>query len=458
MRSPTWSIRVGDVLDQLAEMPDGVVQCVVTSPPYWGLRDYGVEGMIGLEPTLQEHLAKLVEVFGEVRRVLRDDGTLWLNYGDAYAGSAKGGHVGKSTLEGSRNSQLEFRAAGRARDARKTAVETDANKARAKDRGYNVGSWGASDGAAEGFDRFHGSTDLAAKQRILMPACVALALQDSGWWVRSEIVWAKGVSFCPTYAGSCMPSSVTDRPTDSHEMVYLLTKAPRYFYDADAVREAGSENSHPRMKPGSEPPAQRRDRLVANGTWAMAEVASRNLRTVWTINPHGYKEAHFATFPEALVRPCVMAGTSERGACSECGAPWRRVVKEQPNAHPGSSHDHSADLVGHGAHRRNDGKPAGTVMRERHQAGRGRTTTGWEPTCDHTNAPARPCVVLDPFSGSGTTGAVSLGLGRSYVGIELNPGYAAMSRKRIGLAAEAQGLEVSPADLGRPAQRGLFGA
>lgn len=468
---PTWEVRVGDVLDELRKMPDESIQCVMTSPPYWGLRDYGVEGMIGLEPTLEGHLAKIVEVFGEVRRVLRDDGTLWMNYGDAYSS----GPSSKAS----------------------TKQEAEDARVRAKTKGYNVGGWGASDGASSGIDRCSVDTGLAAKQRLLMPARVALALQADGWWIRSEIVWAKGVSFCPTYSGSCMPSSVRDRPTDSHEMIYLLSKAPRYFYDADAVREKAKYGRREWSGGASEVMATvgsgDGSSRVGNATVKGGDPSTgRNIRTVWTIpegereeykqflewkaarqgeltstwviNPKGYKEAHFATFPDKLVEPCVKAGTSERGACSECGAPWVRVVDQQENVHPGSSHDHKTDLVGHGAHRRGDGKPAGTVMAERWKAGRARTTTGWEPTCEHADpytgsVPTVPCVVLDPFSGSGTTGAVAVRLGRSYIGIELNPEYAALSRKRIGRAAAESGTggTVTAEEDAQASQFGLFG-
>lgn len=430
----SWEIREGDVLERLREMPDESVQCVVTSPPYWGLRDYGTEGMIGLEPTLAEHLAKLVEVFDEVRRVLRSDGTLWLNYGDSYAGSPARIGYGDQQKEG--------------------AYWKDAN-------GIDPGNG----------KRLPVKRGLATKQRFLMPARVALALQDSGWWVRSEIVWAKGLSFCPTYAGSCMPSSVTDRPTDSHEMLYLLSKAPRYFYDADAVREAHSTtprraiDASPQDKYG---PSGRLNNTRRGNTLADAygggppgNPAGRNLRTVWTINPQGYKEAHFATFPETLVRPCVKAGTSEHGACSECGAPWRRVIAAHQGGSTGQSwHDHSQDAESGNV--KND--LGGNVEYATYRRGK---TVGWEPACAHAthyagswkpHRPLSPCVVLDPFSGSGTTGVVAVKHGRSYLGIELNPEYAAMSRKRIGRAAAdvGQGGDVTADEDPVRAQLGLF--
>ena len=430
--SATWKLIVADVIEGLAQIESDSVQCVVTSPPYWGLRDYGVEGMIGLEPTLGEHMAKLVEVFGEVRRVLRPDGTVWLNYGDAYSSGGQSGlaEYGRKHGMGGGHSDAQAKVAFK----RKGKAETKANRKRAAEKGYDVGSWGASEGAAEGFDRCEGDSGLAPKQRLLLPHRLAIALQDDGWWVRSEIVWAKGVSFCPTYAGSCMPSSVRDRPTDSHEFVYLLSKAPRYFYDGDAVREAATMRPQRRTsrkgRPAEgRPPGQPQDA----GLEAMArddpgqDTAGRNLRTVWTINPQAYPEAHFATFAEALVEPCIRAGTSGHGACSECGAPWRRVVEAKGGTIGESWHDHADDMgAGNtkGGHARREGLKD---YRREHK--------GWEPTCEHAGAPVRPCLVLDPFNGSGTTGVVALREGCSYVGIELNPEYAALAEKRIEAAA-----------------------
>jgi len=415
-----WEVIVGDVLEQIATLPDGSVQCCVTSPPYWGLRQYldaddpKQAVMIGLEPTLAEHLARIVEVFREVRRVLRDDGVCWLNYGDAYAGGGD----------------------------RKT--KRDSPGGVFQDSHYQPRS-------GEGLKP---PPSLAAKQRLLMPARVALALQDDGWWVRSEIVWAKGVSFCPTYSGSCMPSSVRDRPTDSHEMMYLLSKAPRYFYDGDAVREESICADRSKDTPGTrgnQPASAERACRDSSGGIGYSS-AGRNLRTVWCINPRGYKEAHFATFPPALVEPCVKAGTSERGACSECGAPWRRVVEKGEPVYTRGSNRTGADV--------RDTRDKGWNSEGGYVDGCSipRTTIGWEPTCPHTDAPTVPCVVLDPFSGSGTTGAVAVRLGRSYVGIELNPEYAKLSRKRIGRAAAdvGHGGTVTADEDERAAQLGLW--
>jgi DNA modification methylase len=282
----------GDVIACLRSLPDACVQCVVTSPPYWGLRDYGVEGQIGLEPTPEEHVEKMVEVFREVKRVLRDDGTLWLNYGDCYAGSTTGadrppepGHTHEDS--------------GRV----KTGQE---NKHRRPDAG------------------------LKPKDLVGMPWRIAFALQADGWYLRSDIIWSKP---------NPMPESVTDRPTKSHEYVFLLTKSSRYFYDADAIKEPYAESTFKRAKSVNNAAARKDNGTAINQRGLTAEqqtkayskvteTGGRNKRSVWHIATQSFSEAHFATFPEALVEPCIKAGTSERGACPECGAPWRRVVEK----------------------------------------------------------------------------------------------------------------------------------
>lgn len=467
MTGPTWRLDVGHVLDRLADYPDGSVQCAISSFPYWGLRVY--EGLPpvewpamsyvpvagaapievpamtccwGNEPTLHAFLAHTVHVTAEIGRVLRPDGTLWLNHGDAYAckppGNARPDHSGGKLLS-TRGRQPSTAARGAVPKRGKSKRETEANKARAKAKGYDVGAWGASDGAAEGFDRSVGDSGLGPKQRQLQPHRLALALQAAGWLVRSEIVWAKGVSFCPTYAGSCMPSSVRDRPTDAHETVFLLAKSRRYFYDADAVREAAKygrrEHSAP-LRSGEENGDGHRSGggSVTGGDPS----AGRNLRTVWTVNPGkgytapGVGAQHFATFPERLIEPMIRAGTSEHGACSECGAPWRRVVEASGGAIGEAWHDHANDG--------NRGQRATANM-----SGYSRTTTGWEPTCEHADAERVPCVVFDPCTGTGTTGAVALRLGRSFLGTEASPAYAAVACRRL-------------ADVAYEASTPLFGA
>lgn len=296
------TVLVGDVRDRLRDMPDESVHCVVTSPPYFGLRDYGVAGQIGLEPTLAAFVAALVDVFREVRRVLRSDGTCWVNLGDSYA---SGGWSSRDD-----DKKLPQRGMGM----------------RPKD-------------------------GLKPKDLIGIPWRVAFALQADGWWLRQDIIWHKP---------NPMPESVTDRCTKAHEYLFLLTQSERYFFDAGAVRQDASPNTHARGKNGSrEQPRSvglpryhrggRRDSGVMRD-----DGVSRNRRSVWTIATQPFAGAHFATFPPALVEPCILAGCPTGGT------------------------------------------------------------------------------VLDPFLGAGTTGLVADRLGRNCIGIELNPGYAEIARKRIG--------------------------
>jgi DNA modification methylase len=319
----TWQIRQGDALTGLREMEPESAQTVVTSPPYWGLRDYGIEGQLGLEATPEEYVAALIEVFREVRRVLRKDGTVWLNLGDSYAAS--------------RSYQV--------RDNKHVDVG-------------NVMAASVPPG-------------LKPKDLCGIPWRVAFALQSDGWWLRSEIIWAKP---------NPMPESVTDRPTRSHEQIFLLTRSERYFYDADAVKEPMSDVSLQRLSQPNilEQPGGPKDpmngnrshrkalnnqaeRLIKHEKWKSRfegwdkydRTLGRNLRSVWTIATEPYPDAHFATFPKALVEPCIKAGSK-----------------------PG-------DLV------------------------------------------------LDPFAGAGTVGVVALRLGRSFLGIELSPSYCEMAERRI---------------------------
>ncbi len=273
-------ILIGDVREQLRTLDAGTVQCVVTSPPYWGLRDYGVEGQIGLEPTPDAYIETMVGVFREVRRVLRDDGTVFCNIGDSYASTS-----GEKTNHPQQSRKGQQGVVG-PRTLHPSASR--ANLTTTKQYG-----------------------DLKPKDLCLIPFRLALALQADGWYVRSDIIWAKGLSFCPTYAGSVMPESVTDRPTTSHEHVFLLTKNASYYYDAEAVRETAKYGFSPGPDTwGRARAASATDKRQAKGG-AVQEGAggTRNLRTVWAINPQPFSEAHFATFPLALVEPCIQAGS-----------------------------------------------------------------------------------------------------------------------------------------------------
>ncbi len=364
----------GDVIDCLRSLPDACVQCVVTSPPYWGLRDYGVEGQIGLEPTPEAYVEKMVEVFREVRRVLRDDGTLWLNLGDSYNGS--GGAGGDYAPCGLKTGQPKY-------------------------PGRRISA-------------------LKPKDLVGIPWRVAFALQADGWYLRSDIIWHKP---------NPMPESVRDRPTKSHEHVFLLSKQARYFYDADAVREAqnwagGAGNRNYRA--GSE------NGREAEGQGNKPNPAGRNRRDVWRIATQPMPEAHFATFPEALVEPCIKAGTSERGACPKCGAPWRRVTERGENTGKNGRYDASETTL------RNDAA--------KHSGRIGETpvyTVGWQPSCTCGCEETIPCVVLDPFAGSGTVNLVAHGLGRSSVGIELSGEYIDIIKSRwVRGGRPAEALEV----------------
>lgn len=406
----SWSILQGDVLDGLRELAADSVQCVVTSPPYWGLRDYGVVGQIGLESSPDEHIARLVEVFREVRRVLRPDGVLWCNYGDAYASSPNGGQ-GQGGIQATR-------AVGRS-------------------------------GVREGLvDKRVGG--LKPKDLIGLPWWLAFALRADGWWLRSDIVWHKP---------NPMPESCRDRPTRAHEYVFLLTKAERYFYDREPIRE------EPKPWNGGKcvAPDAARGTVGANGYKQNAreygEIKGANARTVWTINPQPTPEAHFATFPEALAERCILAGTSAHGACAECGAPWERIVEQ---GDPDIEHQRACGGDASGGYSGTAQKDYDAARAEnpsavkaRILAGmRERRTTGWRPTCACGTDAVRPCLVLDPFAGSGTTLLVAERLGRDSVGCELNPEYVAIAERRIRAADPMQPQPVAPGKV----QRSLFDA
>jgi len=365
-------------------LADGSVQCCVTSPPYWGLRDYGVAGQLGLEPTPNEFVANMVRVFREVKRVLREDGTCWVNMGDSYAATGPCGGTWNGSLP----------------------------------EGQNPGT-----ASAKSAQKMMGSrvpAGLKPKDLVGAPWRLAFALQSDGWYLRSDIIWAKP---------NPMPESVTDRPTKSHEYLFLLSKSERYFFDADAVREAHQEATFKRFPDENCTPPSASRRLGLEGypgsnqnfraKDCVPNPMGRNIRSVWSIPTESYPGSHFATFPRKLVEPCIKAGTSEKGCCPVCGSPWVREVEwERVQTRPGvttKTNGHSADVFG-------NRDPCRHVRVAR--------TTGWRPTCGHDKPPV-PCVVLDPFAGSGTTGVVALALGRQFVGLELNPEYIELAKRRI---------------------------
>ena len=368
-------IVVGDA--RRLPLADESVHCCVTSPPYFGLRDYQVSGQIGLESTPAEFVAALVAVMREVRRVLRPDGTLWLNLGDSYANDTKWG--GKGSGPESKN--------------------------------YRSGQGGYVGQKAKR------KTGLKPKDLMGMPWRVALALQDDGWYLRSECIWHKP---------NPMPETVSDRPSRTHEHVFLLTRRPKYFYDAEAVKEAVSAKTltvttTPRKGDGTASTGEKINAWMEKHG-GRYHPQTRRMRTVWRISTRSFRGAHFATFPAALAERCIKAGTSERGVCPACGSPWRRIVERSRVAtRPGGD----TKVAGLGPDAVGNRDPLRHVSTT--------TTLGWEPTCRcGADLEPTPAVVLDPFAGAGTSGVAALSLGRSFVGVELNPEYAAMADRRIG--------------------------
>lgn len=382
----TYTLYTGSCLDILPVLPAKSVHTCVTSPPYFGLRDYGVDGQIGLEDTPEQYVTRMVEVFRQVHRVLRDDGTLWLNLGDSWAGSNRG-------------------------------VMSDGSVVGGKKQRTNQG---AMNGAIRKSGTFDG---IKAKDLIGIPWMVAFALRADGWYLRSDCIWSKP---------NPMPESVRDRPTKAHEYIFLLSKSARYYYDAEAIKEPAKEHTgraamfarsgavSEHVLPGQSAAVHRTGR-----TDKVDAINGRNKRSVWTVTPKPYKGAHFATFPPDLIEPCILAGTSAEGVCGACGAQWVRVV----------------EVIG----RERQRWAKGAAVIESQYGAVGKTsvlataeiavkqTVGWRPACN-CNAERVPATVLDPFSGSGTTGMVAVRNGRSYIGIDLNSEYNAMARERIGKA------------------------
>jgi DNA modification methylase len=465
-------ILVGDARAVLATLHAESVHMVCTSPPYWGLRDYGLpptvwggeekcihawgaetvkvstpqtglpfagahspeamittlenrafsasqgafcahcgawRGALGLEPDPALYVAHLVEVFRAVRRVLRDDGTCWVNLGDSYSsiGWRPGGAIAVGSAGPYVRSDYVVRRGSPSSNWRTAPASMAGGSGKRGDS--------ATTRATElGDDPYR----LKVKDLIGLPWRVAFALQADGWYLRSEIIWAKP---------NPMPESVTDRPTKAHEQLFLLAKAERYFFDAEAIRERGEMQPQRRLTEQDrrvnghavdawKEPRILRDEVAPDGD------GRRNKRSVWTIPSAPFAEAHFATFPPALVEPCVKAGTSERGCCAKCGAPWRRAVTRVLVATRGQVHPNTrTDPMDSGSQHPWSGGVYGRYETD---------TTGWAPTCACAPTPV-PCVVLDPFGGAGTTALVADRLGRDAILIELKPEYAAMAERRI---------------------------
>lgn len=374
----TVTLLQGDCREVLRTLPAGSVHCAVTSPPYFGLRDYGMANQIGLEKSPDAYIAELVAVFREVWRVLRDDGTLWLNLGDSYAGSGRGGSPtsDSSTLQGSTSSQ----AAASIKRARKFGeIGETARQAAVTARGSRLPA-GLHEGVrqAGNIGRAWVAPPSGYKHKELMgmPWRVALALQADGWYLRQDIIWHKP---------NPMPESVRDRCTKAHEYIFMLSKSRRYYFDADAIAEPVTKSTIERISQPTLGQQQGSDRVPGKTNGRMKAVVkkqdqvgkrqytglndryfagdpslTRNRRSVWTVTTKPFKGAHFATFPPDLIEPCVLAGAPPSG------------------------------------------------------------------------------LVLDPFGGAGTTGLVAAKHGRDAILIELNPDYVDMSRNRLGMPAVSE--------------------
>jgi len=370
----------GDVLERLRELPGESVDCVVTSPPYWALRDYGVEGQLGLEPTVEEYIEKLCLVFDEVKRVLKKSGTCWVNLGDTYA-CAPAGNFGPD---------MPFPGTGTG--YRENKPEMD-------------------------FKR----SGLQPKCLVGVPERFSLAMRDRGWILRNEIIWHKP---------NCMPSSAKDRFTVDFEKMFFFVKSKKYWFDQPKEELITNENRAHGVVRNRE--------LKYEGKYKQDQVGNRQYtgfnaryqsptigktkRSVWTITTQPYPEAHFATFPEALVETPIKAGCPEF-VCKKCGVPREKIMKPT---------EEYAKFLGKGYHEHNNDEQEGfgqpkkdgfkTMNAEYRMTGY--TDCGCKVGFDGG-------VVLDPFFGSGTVGVVAMKNNRHFVGIELNPEYVVLVEKRL---------------------------
>jgi DNA modification methylase len=398
-----------DCREGMRTLEAGSVHCVATSPPYYGLRAYHGLGddQLGHEKSPEDYVANLVAIFREVRRVLRDDGVCWINLGDSYTSGNR--PIYRAGISGNKGHRVQD-------DMARPSVPAGRKP----------------------------------KDLIGIPWLVAFALQADGWWLRSDIIWSKP---------NPMPESVTDRPTKAHEYVFLLSKSERYWYDQEAVREkAVAQNHHDYTGTGYRAPGQSphkgnrkqdghgRRHAGFNARWDAAEAngtapVGRNLRSVWTISTEPFSSKkldvdsdHYAIFPQALVRPMLLAGCPER-TCPTCGAGWVRVVERgeadcewQARCGADSSGGYSGRATKDYASARAQDPSATKArilagMRKRH-------TVGHRPTCSCSdNDGSLPGLVLDPFAGRGTTLKVAWALGRRSVGFELSAAYHELALK-----------------------------
>lgn len=351
----------GNCKEALKSFDENSIHCCVTSPPYFGLRDYEASGQIGLNSTVEEYVQDLVEAFREVKRVLRNDGTLWLNLGDSYSSSTAASQKTKDYYLGSNQISEE----------QKSCITKSGRINKTKASG------------------------LKEKDLLGIPWRVAFALQKDGWWLRQDIIWSKP---------NPMPESVLDRCTKSHEYIFLLSKKAKYYFDNESIKE-------PAIHANSKKISVKKGGFVSKGEPLGRQLPfvsikeMKNKRSVWSVNSQPFKGAHFATFPENLILPCIRAGTSEYGCCSKCGSPWRRIKNNKSK---------SENL---------DPYLLSNQKSENAQS--------WQSTCKCQGSQVIPCTILDPFSGAATTGVVALKNKRKFIGIDINPKYIEISEQRI---------------------------
>lgn len=391
-----------DVIEGLTSLPDQSVHCVVTSPPYLALRRYagvtprtwtdGTSCVLGEEPSLYTYIDHMVEVFSHLRRIMHPTGTFWLNIGDSYQ------HGGPQPSTGVH---------------KRNGVPLPEDYKREK-------------------------VFKSKKQLGMVPARVAIALQEAGWILRNDIIWAKGLSFCPAYSGSVMPESIQDRAIWSHEHLFHFALNDKYFYDlngckepyadstlAEAEKDYTGEATKDYESAGAQNPSDSKRRILASVT----QGGGRNLRNVWVIPKEPLKEAHFAAFPTKLVEPVIKLGSSEKGVCPKCGNPWERVTHKEEVPQDVKDQFNAARIRSVADTGRSDGYTARKPHYRRRILGE-----GWRPTCDHADLSPIPATILDPFSGSGRAGIVAKRLGRSFIGIDASPEYCAIARRVIDAA------------------------
>lgn len=399
-----------DVVEGIRSIPSGSVHCVVTSPPYLALRRYagitprtwedGSSSVLGEEPNLYVYVQHMVEVFRELKRVLHPTGTFWLNIGDSYQ------HGGPQPSTGVH-----------------------------KRNGVPL---------PEDYKRM--PIFKSKKQLGMVPARVAIALQEDGWILRQDIIWAKGLSFCPSYSGSVMPESIVDRAIWSHEHLFHFALNDKYFYDIEGCKEpyadstkrdAATQYTGRGRKLYADAGVQNPSDVKRRVLESVAGGSGRNLRNVWVIPKEPLKEAHFAAFPTKLVEPVVKLGSSAYGCCPSCYAPWERVTTKEPvPAHIQAQFEASRSATTNDTGR-TDGYTARKPNYRRRTLGE-----GWRPTCLCGINEVVPARVLDCFSGSGRAGIVATRLGRDFIGIDASAEYCDIARRVIKKEVGVRGSDI----------------